>query len=111
HARRAAPVCAAGPPPLRRLMSDQFDPISFEALAAIDDIDPHPLAWAKRLDAAAAQRRDVHEDVFASAVRRDEAIALIGLEPLHCTFDALRGSPRRAVLAIAVLAIAAAAPT
>src|SRR5437899_6385999 len=32
---------------------DQRDPIGFEALLAIDDVDPHPLAGAEGIDPAA----------------------------------------------------------
>jgi hypothetical protein len=46
--------------------SDQRDAIGFEALAALDDFDLHALAGGESSHAAAAQRRDVDENVLAA---------------------------------------------
>src|SRR6185437_9318281 len=47
-------------------------------------------ASEQRVDPAAAQRRHMHEDVFAAAIGRDEAIALFRLEPFDRAFERLR---------------------
>src|SRR5260370_29520956 len=70
---------------------NQRDAIGLEAFAPVDDVDANALARTERLYAAATQRRNMHEDILASAVRRNESVALVGLEPLHRSFERLCG--------------------
>src|SRR5215469_14228152 len=91
---------------------NQGDAVGLKAFAAVDDIDAHALTRPQRLHAAAAQRRDMDKDVFSSPVRRDESIALVGLEPLHRSFERLsRTAHSTATAATAATAIEAAAST
>ena len=94
------PAIAAGTP-LRAAdrRSDQRDAIGLEPLAAVDDVDAHALARAERLDAAAAQRGDMDEHVLAAAIGRDEAVALLGLEPFDRALERLSPAAADAALA------------
>jgi hypothetical protein len=48
---------------------------------ALSDLQLHSLAFLKAAVAVCDDRREVYEDVFA-AVDRNEAVALVGVEPL-----------------------------
>src|SRR5438046_818251 len=93
------PRCMAGsrePAP-----SEEGDVFGLKSFLAVDHLDPDPLARIEGVDAAAAQRGDVNEHVLAAAVGRNEAVALIGLEPLHRAFHGLGGPGATAVEAAA----------
>ena len=64
---------------------DQAHPCGFESLSALDDIDDHLLSFAERRDPGSFESRDVDKHIFAAAVPRDEAVALLWVEPLHHT--------------------------
>src|SRR5580658_2403511 len=85
-----APLVARDRVGLRPARSEQGDAVGFEALAAVDDLDANPLTGVERLDSAAAQHGDMNKHVLAAAVGRDEAIALVGLEPLDRAFQGFR---------------------
>src|SRR5690348_1022496 len=83
-----------------RTPSDEGDAVGFEAFFAVDDVDADALAGVERGEAAAAQRSDVDEDILAAAVGRNEAVALLGLEPFDGAFQGL-GRPRPAAVGAA----------
>ena len=72
------------------LVGDKRDAVGFEALLALDHLDPDPLARLERIQLAAPQRRDVNKDVLAAAVGRDEAVALLMPEPFDRSLERLR---------------------
>src|SRR5579863_8241490 len=79
--------------------SEKGDALRLEPLLAVDHLDPDPLPGAERVDAAAPQSGDVDEHVLAAAIRRDEAVAFFGLEPLDRTLQRCRRTERPAVAA------------
>ena len=87
---------------------DQRDAVGFEALAALDDIDADALTGGEFVHTAAPQRGDVNENVLAPAIWRDEAIALVGLEPLDRAVERLCRSATATAAAITAAAIAVA---
>src|SRR5205807_654588 len=58
---------------------DQAHPCGFESLSALDDIDDYLLSFAERRDPGSFESRDVDKHIFAAAVPRDEAVALLGV--------------------------------
>src|SRR5437588_5105872 len=73
-----------GPPgPLLQL--DQANPRGFRPLSALDKIDKDGLSFSEARDPGSFESRDVDEHVLAAAVPRDEAVALLWVEPLHRT--------------------------
>ena len=62
---------------------DQADPRGFESLSALDNIDDYGLSLVESGNTRTLQSRDVHEHVLAAAVPSDEAVALLGVEPLY----------------------------
>src|SRR4029079_727022 len=69
--------------------SDGADVLGFLALAAGCDVEFDALAFFEAAVAVALDCREVHEDVI-SAFARDEAEALLAVEPFHgaCCHDA-----------------------
>src|SRR5918996_2865639 len=55
------------------------------AVGAAHDLVLHALAFAQAVVSGTLDRRDVHECVGPATLRRDEPIALGGVEPLHCS--------------------------
>jgi hypothetical protein len=50
------------------------------------DIERYPLAIGQGLEAATLNSRVMHEDILTTTVlRRNEAVALIGVKPLYCS--------------------------
>src|ERR1700730_12770918 len=80
---------------------DQRDALGLKSLGAGDDRDADALTGTERIDAAAAKRGHMHEDVLAAAVRSDKAEALAGLEPFHRALERLRRTRRRSAAAAA----------
>src|SRR5579885_3046309 len=78
--------------------SEERDAIRFQALLAVDDIDADALPRIEAAQSAAPQGRHMDEDVLAAAIGRNEAIALVGLEPFDGAFER-GGRPRGAPLA------------
>src|SRR6266704_22124 len=74
--------------------SDQRDAVGLQPLLAVHDINPDALAGIERREAAAAQGGDMDEDVLAAAIRGDEAVTLVGHEPLDRPVERA-GRPRR----------------
>lgn len=68
-------------------MSDCFQLIGrrFAALAISNDLEGDFLSFIQASEACTFDGTDVHEDIRTTAVRRDEAEALLGIEPLHGT--------------------------
>src|SRR6266436_6120758 len=64
---------------------DQAHPCSFESLSALDKIDDDGLSFNEARDPGSFESRDVNKHVFAAAIPRDEAVAPLGVEPLHRT--------------------------
>src|SRR3954451_13372152 len=66
---------------LRR--SDGADVLRLRALRALRDVELDLLVLVQGLVALGLDGRVVHEDVVAAVLLRDEAEALLGVEPLH----------------------------
>ena len=62
----------------------RLDFVGLQALLALHDLERDALAFLQRLEAAALDRAEVHEQVGAG-LRRDEAKALGVVEPLDGT--------------------------
>lgn len=70
------------PPSLDRLQSaDHANAISLLTLGALGDFELHLLTFFEQTEAARLDRAVVDEDVVARALNRDEAVALLGIEP------------------------------
>jgi len=69
----------------RRDGSDQLKIAGGFLAAIMHDVEAHCLTIGKIADASAFQRADVDEDVLASAVRLNETITLLRVEPLNFT--------------------------
>src|SRR5689334_3352961 len=63
------------------------------ALLALHDVELHALAFAERLEARALNGRMMHEAILLAVLRRDEAKALLIVEPLYGTGRTHRPSP------------------
>ena len=66
-------------------ISDESNTHRLWSLAALDHVHGHPLPFRKLGEAAAGERRDMHENILAAAVPVDETEPLIWVVPLHCT--------------------------
>jgi hypothetical protein len=64
-------------------VSDELNADRFRSLATLDHIDGHSLAFHQIGEAAAVERRDMHENVFTAAVADDEPKSFVGIVPLH----------------------------
>src|SRR5215212_5486184 len=56
--------------------------LCLHAPSALDRFVSHLLAFFEGLEATASYARVVHEEVFASIIRRNKAIAFVAVEPL-----------------------------
>src|SRR4051794_1816088 len=70
--------------------SDDVNVVGLRPLLALAGLEGDSLALLQRFEPAATNSRVVHEDVIAAAVRGDESVALLAVEPLH---GALRHVP------------------
>src|SRR5688500_12682464 len=68
----------------RGLPSDLCDVFRRWALLALHDVELDFLAFGQRLEAAALNRRVMHEAILGAALRRDETETLLIVEPLDC---------------------------
>src|SRR4051812_35776960 len=71
---------------------DFCDVAGLRALGAVNDLELNCLAFFKRAEAVALNRRVVHKDVAAS-VAFDKPVALGVVEPLDLACDAHRSIP------------------
>src|ERR687890_95638 len=62
---------------------DGGDVLRLHALPALRRLVGDLLAFFKRLESAATYPAVVHEEVFATLIRGDKAVALLVVEPLH----------------------------
>jgi hypothetical protein len=62
-------------------ISDEPDVDGLRSLAALDHVDGYPLAFRQIGEAAAIERRGMHENVLAAAVPDDEPKPLIAVVP------------------------------
>src|SRR6516164_4122070 len=53
------------------------------ALITAFELEAHPLAFVQVTDTGAFDRRDVYEHIPRSVLRLNEAVAFLGIEPLH----------------------------
>jgi hypothetical protein len=94
-------LCGNNPLPTRVLLagsiSDEPDVDGLQSLAALDHVDGYPLAFRKLSNAAAVERRGMHENVFAAAIPDDEPEPFIRVVPLYRT-DLLDGDLIRALV-------------
>ena len=60
-------------------------PLRLRALSALDNIDDDSLPLVECADVRSFESRDVDKHIFAAAVPRDEAVALLWVEPFHRT--------------------------
>src|SRR5438552_4901691 len=65
--------------------SDCADVRGLRALSALRDIELDPLVLVEAAEAVRGDSREVGEHVRATAVRCDEPVALVRVEPLHST--------------------------
>src|SRR5690242_21243621 len=95
---RAIRVCASRAPPCA-LGVLQID--GFRAARIGLNVKGHALAFREDAHARGLDRCRMHENVFAAAVRSDEAEAFLGIEELYCSdhrlivpdeVDSFRGS-------------------
>src|ERR1044072_6906328 len=87
--------------------SDRADAGGLGALLALADLELHALVLVQAAEAGALALRVVHEDVSATAVRGDEAEALLGVEPLHsslCHYVLLKTKVQAAAVATTLFA-------
>src|SRR5215203_4559182 len=59
--------------------------LCLHAPPALDRLISHLLAFFEGLEATTSYARVVHEEVFASIIRRNKAIAFVAIEPLDCS--------------------------
>src|SRR5215218_3179115 len=59
--------------------------LCLHAPSALDRLVSHLLAFFEGLEATAGYARMVHEEVFASIIRRNKAIAFVAVKPLDCS--------------------------
>src|SRR6476646_9438162 len=64
-------------------MSDGTDADCLRSFATLDHVHGYSLPFRQRGEAAAVERRRVHEDVLAATVADDEAEPFIRVVPLH----------------------------
>src|SRR4051794_7895559 len=70
---------------VRGVVLERADVLRLRALLALRDVELHALVLLQRLVALPLDRAEVAEDVGAAVVLRDEAEALLRVEPLHCS--------------------------
>src|SRR6267142_1659084 len=66
-----------------RSISDQADVDGLRSLATLDHVDSYSLAFRQTGEAAAVERRGMHENVLAAAVADDEPEPFIRVVPFH----------------------------
>src|SRR5215213_532447 len=59
--------------------------LCLHAPSALDRLVSHLLALFEGLEATTSYARVVHEEVFASIIRRNKAIAFVAVKPLDCS--------------------------
>jgi hypothetical protein len=75
----------AGAPPRRPVRGASTNDVyarGLRALLPLFDVEAHALPLVQRLVALALDRGEVHEHICPATVYRDEAVALVGVEPL-----------------------------
>ena len=77
----------------RRAAAKTCDVLRLRPLLPLADLELHALTFVERLEAGTLDRREMDETVLATAVWRDEPVALLCVEPLHCSGRAHRASP------------------
>src|SRR5205085_8394930 len=77
------PRCRGPRPPRNVRVLGSLHVRGLGALRALDDLERHALPFGQRLVAVHRDRGEVDEDVVA-VLTRDEAVALLVREPLHC---------------------------
>src|SRR5207249_7012208 len=65
--------------------SEPADVLRLRALAALRDVELHPLVLLQAAEAGGRDGREVGEHVSAAVVGRDETEALVCVEPFHRT--------------------------
>src|SRR5687767_8094531 len=97
----SGPVPREGPGRTEALVGlDGDDVLRLRALRALRDVELDPLVLVEALVALRLDGGEVDEDVGTAAVLRDEAEALLGVEPLHgtlCHVDLLESDRSRTV--------------
>src|SRR5690242_7079363 len=76
-----------------RRRSDWLDVLGLGALGTRAGGELHPLVLLKATVAVSLNNGVVNKDVICSVIRGDETIALVGVEPLHCTLSHFALSP------------------
>src|SRR4029077_10821703 len=67
--------------------SDWLDVLGLGALGALAGGELHPLVFLEAAVTVSLDDGVVNEDVTRSVIGGDETIALVGVEPLHCTLS------------------------
>jgi hypothetical protein len=64
-------------------VSDDADGLGLRAFGATGDLELDALVLLQRTLPVRLDRAEMYEDVAATVISADEAIALLGVEPLH----------------------------
>src|SRR5690606_14405978 len=75
---------------------DSEDPyaLGLRALLSLGGLELHPLAFVQLSESVALDAAEMDEDVLPAIVRRDEAVALVTVKPLHGALRHETNSPR-----------------
>src|SRR5690606_41495334 len=84
NAARPSVLVSPGCPP-GGVRSDRADPRRLRPLRALGDLELHPLVFVQRAETGGVDRGVVGEDIGPTAVRGDEAVALLRDKPFDGT--------------------------
>src|SRR6266566_1920078 len=73
--------------------SDRLDEVSLGTLGALAGGEFHPLVVLEATVTVSLNNGVVNEDIARAVIGGDETIALVGVEPLHCTLRHFALSP------------------
>src|SRR5690349_4014967 len=76
-----------------RRRSDGLDVLGLGTLGTRAGGELHPLVFLEATVTVSLNNGVVDKDVICSVIRGDETIALVGVEPLHCTLSHFALSP------------------
>ena len=95
---------APRPPKPAEWPSDHLKAVGFRAFLSCPLGEANTLIFAQGVQSSALDGPDVDEDVLASLIGSDEALALLGIEPLHHAF---KGFAAAWLVSVAVIIIVA----
>src|SRR6266540_2610197 len=83
---------------LRVCRLERVNLVGLRALRTLHHVELHALVLVQAAEALRLDSREVHEDVGAAVILRDEAEALVGVEPLDRALCHLLSPSQRAIL-------------